>query len=345
MTIYVSFSFIFSPAFSYSYGTFKIFNFIVICIGPALLMIIYGEIKSFEYAFIAKFTVYLGLIISTALILLFIEGGFTEMNNNFFSRYSLGNINTIWLARFLSLSLILLHSTDLVKKSFFLYSSSLLIIISSLLTGSKIILYITIPLLVLYKARNFQFSKNAIRIFLLVGSIFLISVIFLNSFNVEAITRRFGFESNTIQIRLNLIFQTLSSYSNESLFKQIFGSGFATIAQSFGYNIERFYPHNIIAEMLYELGILGTIIFILQPIHVFYLYFKNKHNIFVYLYFLFLLFSLTSGDLVGNNYLFLFYGLVIISSRKKLVDGKLAPLTLLNKYQRKAIATMDGFDL
>jgi O-antigen ligase len=65
------------------------------------------------------------------------------------------------------------------------------------------------------------------------------------------------------------------------------------------------YPHNILCEVLAELGLVGALLFIilLRPGG----WMLNLSNKFVYLFMLCFLFSMTSGDFYGNASVFIFY--------------------------------------
>ena len=76
---------------------------------------------------------------------------------------------------------------------------------------------------------------------------------------------------------------------------------------------ERHYPHNIIIEILFELGILGLIFSIYLFRYLFNwktLYLSNSLAIY------FFLLSMSSGDIPGNNFLFLSIFLVYYNHRK-----------------------------
>lgn len=66
----------------------------------------------------------------------------------------------------------------------------------------------------------------------------------------------------------------------------------------------RFYPHNIFLEVALEMGVVGFFFFSVLILIGFKSFYKN--NLFFYLFLISLVNAQLSGDLVGNNYIFIF---------------------------------------
>lgn len=102
---------------------------------------------------------------------------------------------------------------------------------------------------------------------------------------------------------------TVSLFFGQDLMPLLFGNGVGSFPQFyFGNGADfRYYPHNLLLELLVEHGALLTLagcVFLTRKI-------RNSQSKFKYLLIYFLINSLFSGDLVLNEYIFFYLGLVI----------------------------------
>src|SRR5690606_34402204 len=155
--------------------------------------------------------------------------------------------------------------------------------------------------------------KKVLNSFIMIVLISIVLSSFLKSFNADAILLRFSLESNTVEQRTILYDTAFNSYKSGNLFNIVFGNGGGTIGSSLGYAYERIYPHNLLIEILFELGLIGLIVFMLQIFYSIKLFYKGHRNWLFVAYILFLFYSLTSGDLVANNFVFILFSLYLVS--------------------------------
>jgi O-Antigen ligase len=305
-------SYLYSPAISSEYGIWKFIQIVCFLYIPALLILLVGKFKNQEIEQIENFTIIVCVLASLMILMNFIlSGGINSLESSWFQRQSAGEANPIWLSRFLSLGILVLQSTRFQKRPYIVFLLSAVLFIAALMTGSKTVLFFTIPCIILYKLSNGTLSKNLIRNLFFVGAIVAFVWMFLHFTNSDAIIKRFTLQSNTVDEREIMYHTSLNSYLNSD--NLIFGNGAATIGESLGFNYVREYPHNLALELLYEIGLFGLFVFLLQFIFALVLYFKGLKNWIFFAYVLHLLFSLTSGDLAANNLIFVFFAFYVIS--------------------------------
>jgi O-antigen ligase len=91
----------------------------------------------------------------------------------------------------------------------------------------------------------------------------------------------------------------------------------------YDFNKDAYYPHNIFLEIMYELGIIGLLIFlflIIKPIHKFYIYFNskvsNENKLLMLTAFILFIYSLLnsqlSGNFIDNRQIWLFATIVLL---------------------------------
>ncbi|MDN6502683.1 MAG: hypothetical protein L0K60_12245, partial [Tetragenococcus koreensis] len=124
---------------------------------------------------------------------------------------------------------------------------------------------------------------------------------FLSLFSPDAIMRRFSLTEGTSIERFNMYKTSLRSFSDGNYFTYLFGHGAATIGKSLGYGFTRVYPHNFL------------LVIIAMPLLIFIKNIKKEKNWTYYAYILFFCYSLTSGDLASNEWIFILFSLNYIS--------------------------------
>ncbi len=93
----------------------------------------------------------------------------------------------------------------------------------------------------------------------------------------------------------------------DSLSTLFFGFGFGSFGKEFFNEDMRAYPHNILLEIFFELGLVGLIIFLVFLILVFKLIFRSK-NIFTFILLFSILNAAKSYNLADSWVLFMFFG-------------------------------------
>jgi O-antigen ligase len=243
------------------------------------------------------------------------------------TRLTIGEINPIWLGRFLGEIMILV--IFLVKRKIMdipKYILLSLLTIGILFTGSKgplfslIIAVFTINIINLKKKFSLgNFLKSYFTLILLVlGIILFVKEVVFKVIPISYIKQRFIIENSE---------NAYGSYSRTHLYETSFdafinhpllGNGIG----SFGYLLSgqdiRDYPHNVILEIMSELGLLGLVLFSIPIIITFIKFYKyvkhencNYLKITMVLFIYYFLNSLVSGDLgLSNMRLYLYIGLL-----------------------------------
>ncbi|SFQ39895.1 O-antigen ligase family protein [Caldicoprobacter faecalis] len=308
--IFFSLSYLFSPAALSDYGLWKIKQFTITAIFPSLLILL-GKIGSKEVRWIENFILISAFFISLIVIINFIISGSNVLSSNWFIRHTAGDINPIWLSRFLGVALIIIQSPRFSHKFFWVCIISIFFLCAGLLSGSKIILYFVIPIAIFYRIRSHN-NKDLIKFMLFILVLIIVIYCFFSIFDPLAITRRFSLKSGTAIQRITLYKLSFDAYKSGNFKSIVVGNGVGTIGQSLGFGYVREYPHNIIIEILYELGFIGLSLFLLQLFTIIKIYLNKTKSWIFYTYILFFLCSLTSGDLVSNENIFIYFAFNIM---------------------------------
>ncbi|MCX7748533.1 MAG: hypothetical protein N2645_16845 [Clostridia bacterium] len=307
------FSFTYSMAVDSEYAWWKFRGHLSLSFIPVVILLLIGYFKKKEREFIEKFIIFVSTIFSIYLFYLFLTNRNAIIEGAWFQRQTIGSVNPIWLARFMSIGFIILQTKQYGRKPLLSIGLSLLILSSSLLTGSKIILFMTVPIGLYIRFQNSGFKRAVLKNIVFIGIFTVLAICFLNIFNSDAILRRFSLQSNTIDQRIALYQMTFNAYLYKG--NLWFGNGIGTIGDSLGLGFVRWYPHNLFLELLYEIGITGVFTYLLQVVFMIVTFIRMKNNWLFWAYILNFLFSLTSGDLVSNNLMYLFFALYILSNK------------------------------
>ncbi len=313
---YIINGYLISPAAGYKYFNSKIILSLAQIYVPTIIILLINNIKEGELKFIKYFIFNTTILFGIWILIIFIPQRNLILEGNFFARLSMGSANPNWIARFMSIGFLILFSKDVVPKrkilKFFLL---IFILFSMILTGSKIVIFFTLPMAMIYAISLAYKDKDTKKIMpgllSFVGIIVVLTVIFFAIFNAEAIGRRFGLKSRTVGIRLANYYVTLKDFFSRGNY--FLGNGVGSTSQivSFSYDI-RWYPHNIFIEILYELGLAGLILYFLPLIYGFYRSISKRKNWVFFVLVLYFLFAQTSGDITGNNYIPIFLALFFI---------------------------------
>lgn len=131
------------------------------------------------------------------------------------------------------------------------------------------------------------------------------------------INRFFNDEENkSVSSRVELIDFTFNEIAQKNPFYIIFGSGIGDFGYAFNGKDDRNYPHNIFLEVLYEFGLIGLFVFLLQIFYVIHVNYKYRHHEgelkwLLISYYFFLVRAMTTGDFSENIALFLMIVLII----------------------------------
>ncbi len=207
-------------------------------------------------------------------------------------RYTLPGIeNVIWFSRYVGMLLLIILCCDKIKKNnYVLYLFSIFVALF-LMYGSGSRGPILSVVLVYLLQQSYLISKKKILLLIIGFGVFMISGFYLIGGYV--------FETNfySLYARLDL-FELFLDYDLQYLK----GNGIGSYSLSFFGEDVIYYPHNIFLELFFENGLIGTFLFIL----LIFFYFKSfKYNIINFLVLFYFFASLASGDIPGNNNLFI----------------------------------------
>jgi hypothetical protein len=293
--------------FDFNYhGVYKTLMISLTCLVCFLISLSIPNINYFLTK-VAEIISFCGLFV---LLTIFLKGFSLSVND----RLSVGIINPIWLGRFAGMAILIIYQQKNIRFKIFFLIVNLIIIF---LSGSKGPI---IGLLVVGLFHHFNTKK-------LIVSFFVILIFILYFFNVLNddirifITSRFlSLNPNSTDLfqeieddRLSIITRSSSNYLQSVDFTSfLFGLG--PNKSSFYYYksviSERWYPHNIFLEILFEYGVIALLLFA-------YTLFKTqmfKSSMLNGLIIFFLINSLFSGDLPLNWLLCLFIILKFVRS-------------------------------
>jgi hypothetical protein len=251
-------------------------------------------------------------IISFCGIFILLSVLFTDYSINTNNRLSFGIINPIWLGRFAGMAILILISQKRLRFAKLFYIINILIIV---LSGSKG------PIIGLLFVGIFHYLKS-VKFILSIAIAVLLLFFSFSYFNEDLrlfITSRFlSLNPNATDLmqeieddRLSIIMRSTTNYvKSVDLSSFFFGLG-PNQSSFYYYNSvinERWYPHNIFLEILFEYGFLALITFLFTL-------FKAqiwKKSMLNSLILFFLINSFFSGDLPLNWLLFLFISIKLI---------------------------------
>lgn len=211
----------------------------------------------------------------------------------------LGFDNQIWFSRFICDALIVVIFHLFKFKKNIVSSISLILIGVSMLyfSSSRAPVISMVLVIILFLYFN---NKSLFKGFM----IFMVPVLFI--FSVPIYNLIYNVNPYSIMERLTLYEEAITLIEANSL-----GYGIS----SFSYFNPKFqYPHNIFLEVTIDMGVFGLLVYgllifitIVQ---------SRKDNVFYYLFFMALINALSSGNLTGNNYLFLYSFISLVYTYK-----------------------------
>ncbi|WP_157843061.1 O-antigen ligase family protein [Bacillus sp. FJAT-44742] len=235
----------------------------------------------------------------------------------------LGN-NHINIGRILGMGAIVTLSILLFKQSnkkqrlvlwfLFLLQISPILYIGS--RGPLISLLLVVALFALWKCFHRKRIKKSFIIsssFVLTSIIVILPFIDINFVNLQAVNRLFGIvssfqsgDSGSASTRLDFYNHALIAWTNNIFV----GNGIGSWPVLYGFGDVNYYPHNILLEILTELGLIGLVIFFIFISFPVLIRRKVRINKIAFSLFLFYLFNaMFTGDLNDNRLLFAFLGM------------------------------------
>lgn len=287
--IWVLSSIVYTPSAVYSKE--KFINIIYNTIFPVLIIELFFlsakkkviEIKIFEAHFLRY--AYVLLWFSLIAFVLFRQA---EVSG----RYSLPGVdNAIYFSRFIGMLVLIILCVSRVRiNNLLLYTLSVVIGFLLLFAGGSRGPVVSV-LVVFFIKQSYLVSKKKL-LSIVIGVLFFISIgfFFIGGYLFET-------DFYSIYARFDL-FKSVSEFD----FQYLKGTGIGSYSLLiFGEDIE-YYPHNIFLELFLENGLIGVLLFCL----ILFLFFKSfKPDIINLLCVYFLLASLVSADIPGNNSLFI----------------------------------------
>lgn len=255
--------------------------------------------KDFDLRAFVRFLIYTGLFFGIVNLLYF---GLYLSKIISYQQFSIASGDYISIGQLLGLNVILLSFSEI--KNYFRGDKRLIFLILSfvllLFSGARGPIIFTFVILIIYFLLkrgkvNFRFKRNInIRKFIIIsiGIIVIIIIIYIFRDVFFLMSKRyiqlidsfiFGKLSGGYDIRKEYIYFVFT-HCDDSLFKFVFGHGIGSFGYYFlGQDIE-LYPHNLILEILFELGFSGFIVFVFFVVFTINRNFKNKLILFSILF-------------------------------------------------------------
>jgi hypothetical protein len=219
-------------------------------------------------------------------------------------RFSLPGLdNPIWFSRFIGMLLLVILCLSKIKMSNLIFFSITILFAFFLLfgAGSRGPL---VAVLITFFTKLSYFKSRKFVLFIMLTSLLVIILGFL-------FVGGYMFETDFYSVygRLEL-FNNFSNYN----FQYLKGTGIGSYSLLLLGRDEILYPHNIFLEIFSENGLIGLLLFF----YILFLFFKSfQPNILHLLCLYYLISSLVSGDLPGNNNLFILLFLSLYAYKKE----------------------------
>ncbi|OCW96325.1 O-antigen ligase family protein [Alishewanella sp. HH-ZS] len=295
---------------------YKFTFFLIKCVSlfvlGALVAQNYGN-PSFE-RFLKGYFISLGLVCFNYYayaIFNFLNNPILSVNN----RLEIGEANPIWISREV-LEFLIIYFFIYKRNLLFSITSSFLTFVVVVVSGSKgpiLSFLVTVFISLKFRAKILFIFLS----FLTAGFTYFIAWNYLPDNFSDFIVQRFfrvvpeGASQHFVDESRNVVWAKtiLASFSDFKIF--FLGEGVGQSFKLLGYSEVRYYPHNLILEILYENGFLVLASFVVLLLKAFSV--KSKISLLLIFHFLN---SLFSGDILMNEKLFLFLGMsIFISSR------------------------------
>lgn len=255
-------------------------------------------------------------------ILTLFKSFFNIQNVDINDRIELGVLNPIWISRAV-LECSLISIFVLGKKWKFNIVILLLCLPTIYVSGSKgpLLAFLIVIILKHYKTSRLKTNFRYLFVTLIFVLLFFKISQPYNLFNSNSyFSERFlsitpESSSEEIKAESRTIVWTISTinYLNQDAKHILFGQGVGNSSKLFygDYMPFRFYPHNLLLEILFEQGLLFLIFFSFFI----YILIRKKENSFYYLFLYYFINSMFSGDILLNEFVFFYLSLVISSDK------------------------------
>ena len=160
--------------------------------------------------------------------------------------------------------------------------------------------------------------KNIISILVMLTLLWIFFFNQISPFFTRSIARLSALSSVDSSVLSRLELMKFAFYQPfESFITIVFGNGIGSFGVLYNQIDARAYPHNILLEIFFEMGIIGLGLFLLLFIYIFIKFLSQNNNVFFPLCFFMLLNSVKSSSLVDTWIFFSFVGGTSIYSFKK----------------------------
>lgn len=260
--------------------------------------------------------------------------------NGYIERLTITGVNPIWLARAFAISslVLVLWSNG---KIWIRIVGVALFVAGILTTGSRgpLISLFAVSLFALVAAQNVHHKRKAFFAFALfsIGIALVIGWPLFGDKIEEYLDRDSQKSAFTESGRDSLFGEAVSEFIQSPFIGVglgMYGRKSHSISLTSENGLVIAYPHNIVLEVLSELGLVGVVIFfiLLMPGR----WMANWSNAYVPFFWLCLLFAMTSGDMTANSGVFLFSWMSRIYERQKKGSKRNAVPTESNASREKA---------
>ena len=273
------------------------------------------------------------VLISTPLSIWFIAFILPKMYFNETYTYVSHAYLTVSLFSGMNLLMLLLLKTKLFKKSYINLLFIILNILTLILSGGRGGIILAVFVLTIYGLFKLDQLKSGLKsTLLIILSVFIIGIFIRQTEYLELFQRSImrlellsdynsGGGGESVQVRLDMLYFCYDKIFHSPI-SLLFGYGIGSFSYEFTGIDSRGYPHNLVLEILFELGLIGLIIFIIFS-GLTLKYFKYTTLTWVVLFLL--LNALKSSSLVDIRILFFMFSLALIDgshnfSIKKIKD-------------------------
>jgi len=320
--LWILISLLYSPSSSYKYV--KTINFI-----PNLIFLLYPlVVKEINIKKIIQ--LYIIIIIPVSLFFIYMRSVMWHLNSPIIEAFL--DIRNAYLVLGLQIGILFLmlyyyrhHKLLQVIVIVLLFASSARgSLLFTLVTATLIFVLRLINIKRIYLTLN---KKKIIVKSILALSILSIILYFSDSILplFESSIKRFsrlasGFDDSSARRIEMMNFAITQPFSN--LFNSIFGNGFGSFGVLYENADKRLYPHNLILEAFFELGIIGVLLFISLILAIVKNFFYKK-SIFIFLFILVLLNAMKSNTITDLWMFFSFAGGLSISQEKVIFNRRI----------------------
>lgn len=321
--IIIIFSFYYTSSNQYVYV--KAIQYITILLSSAFPFLIY----KFSTQQFYKYSV-----VAITLITVFYVPLFLKANVLFITHYTLMEHSPLKIIHggyltvgyIIGIALVILLYKEIYKKEYRILLF-IFLFIALLTTGARgpLIFFILILIFYIYSRKSI-FLKVNLKVFLIIGIFFAIVIPYLmNKYDFSDLFDRTFNRLTALEVakkdsaandRLKRISFVISKVDAKHIIQ---GYGFASFGMEYtGYDI-RTYPHNIILEILFELGLLGLIVYLLYIFLIIKKIYYHRDALSIALFVYLFLNSMKSLSLTDSRIMFAFFTIILMNEYNKTI--------------------------